>query len=731
MKSYTGTLVKEYYRNGLFVIGLLHTEKKVLLPNGKKGEFFKIKGDFESIMRTPIEIIGDWDVKTVKTSDPTFAFTSVSLIRKTDRNGAIAYLHSLRGVGDVTAANIYNHFGKDVFKVLDEDPMKLMEVKGISEKKAKLIATDYIARSLAKELFAYLFRYKMTESRIRLIYDQYEGEALNKVKTAPFSLYLEGLMSFDIAEKISAAEGLDPLSEDRIKAFIYGALQGNELRGHTYTMLKELTKKVLSDLKLMSNDDGEIRQALKSIYAVMKTMIGVFVEVDTVNGEKYVYRKDTYVAEHSIANNIKRLLRENTSNDYYDDIHESEERVGRKLSDEQELAVNTVLNNPLTVVTGGPGTGKTTFLSILLDTYQHLHRTPKIVLGAPTGRAARRMMQQTGLPARTLHSILKISVDDEGESHGQIDPKNDFTTADLIIVDEVSMLDVFLAEKVLDSIGPKCHVAFVGDIHQLPSVGAGAVLKSLIDSNCIPVCKFTKIFRQGDGSSIAQNALKINQGNADVVYDTAFQFLEVPQPKIADVLIDKIYGKAISLYGIDEVAVLTPYRKTTATGVNGLNPRLKGIFNPYEKASDTNKIKGMDIYTGDRVMFTRNEADNDLTNGDIGIVTNIWLDDAEQMVDILFDDGKRATLCGDSLKALVPAFATTVHKSQGSEYKCVIMIIDSAHKNLLKRNLIYTGVTRAKEKVILIGSKSAFEKGVALEDTNSRLTRLADLIKEA
>lgn len=730
MKTIQGKVVKEYFRRGTFMIGLFRANSRILLPSGFKKEFFKVKGNFEKIVGTDMEITGSWEAKSAKTKDPVFIFGSASLLRREDRAGAVAYLKSLRGVGDVTARKIYGTFGSDVFRILDANPERLLEIKGISGKKADRIIADYIARTKAKELFACLYGYRMDENSIRKIWDIYGAGGLDKATRHPHLLFLESLLPFKVAEKIAKDEGLDPLCEERIKAAVLRELQKSELEGDTYTPLKTLSESVCRLLDITESPEA-VKEGLSAIFAGIKEMAGKKLEIETRGEDRLLYTKEAYEAEHSIAENLARLAREGPAhNDFSSLIEESQKKLGLYLSEEQRAAVASVLSNPVTVVTGGPGTGKTTFLSVLLDVFKTLRRGGgKIVLGAPTGRAARRMTQQTGMTSRTLHSILKISVDDEGEVRKIPAKENDFQTANLIVIDEVSMLDIFLARKVFESVRKGCGVVLIGDIRQLPSVGAGDVLKSLIDSGCFPVCYFTKIFRQGEGSSIVENAAKISKGQTDIEFDKDFEILERASEDIPDTLTGGLYEELVKEYGIDEVAVLTPFRRRTATGVNGLNPRLKGVYNPYVPASPEEKLTGLDIYRGDRVMFTRNEGD--LANGDIGTLKKIRSEDGEQYADILFDDGKKASLLGDSLKALVPAFATTIHKAQGSEYRCVVLVIDSAHDVLLRRNLIYTGITRAKEKIVIIGQRKALNEGIIQENAEVRKTRLSELIGES
>ena len=350
-------------------------------------------------------------------------------------------------------------------------------------------------------------------------------------------------------------------------------------------------------------------------------------------------------------------------------------------------------------------------------------------MGAPTGRAARRMTESSGLPAQTLHQILHLIPSEDDDIDEMIAKPID---AGLMIVDEMSMVDIFLADKLFSALKPGTKIVCIGDVFQLPSVGCGEVLSDMIGSQSVPVTVFTKVFRQAEGSIIASNAAKINQGNYDMEYGDAVEFIQRSSSQdIAKEVLTQ-YEKALKEFGIDETAVLTPYRKTTDTGVNGLNPQLKALYSPYpEKNTKTTKIDGLDIYIDDKVMFTKNvEIDGtQLSNGDIGYVVNIGIEDNIQTVTVDFKDGRKVSLQGDELKNLVQAYATTVHKSQGSEYKCCIIVVDPKHSILLKRNLIYTAITRAKKKVILVGDAEAFKLAVLTEDTNTRNTNLRSYLQ--
>ena len=657
----------------------------------------------------------------------TFIVDECEELKVREKHAIIRYLQSIRGIGPLTATAIFNTFGLDAYQVLDESIERLKEVPGISNRKYEIASKDYLSRGTAKELYTYLYKYNVRGGKIEKIFQAYRDEAVSMLTKHPHYFFIRGLISFNAAEKISTDEKLDPLTEERIEACSKEALFRAQSLGNTFLFWKDLLGNTMTLLGVKESQEVSRKIAEKVRETIKQMGYGIIDnQTNVASGDPVFYLKETSEAEFGTARAVLSLLEKKGNDiDYMKDIKSSEKKLGVFLSEEQEFAVNMVMNAPLSVVTGGPGTGKTTFQQVLFDVYKKHHPEQKITLGAPTGRAARRMTESSNLPATTLHKILGLSASDEGN----IEKGTSSIETGLIVVDEVSMLDIFLSNKLFEAVPEGAQIVCIGDIYQLPSVGPGTVLKSLIESNVIPTARFTKVFRQKDGSCIAENASKINQGEKELVYDEAFTFIEKNTPASIVKAVTEEYEKAIKTYGLDEVCVLTPFRRNTVTGVNQLNPVLKQIVNPLPEGKTQNlKVEGMPIYLGDRVMFTKNKGE--LTNGDIGYVTDIRTIDRVHEVKVDFKDGRIVTLSDTDLQSLVLAYSTTVHKSQGSEYKCCIIVIDPQHEVLLRRNLVYTAITRAKERVILIGSKNAFYKSIEREDTSTRNSQLADLIKE-
>ncbi|MCM1305651.1 MAG: AAA family ATPase, partial [Butyrivibrio sp.] len=437
-----------------------------------------------------------------------------------------------------------------------------------------------------------------------------------------------------------------------------------------------------------------------------------------------VYRKKTAEAEDRLAKRVKDMLRQKKSfavPGLKAEIEAEEKELGVTFAEEQKEAVYTALASSLCVITGGPGTGKTMIQRAILDIYQKLFPKHEIVCCAPTGRAARRMEQSTGFPSSTVHKALNLFAGEDG-CYGE----GTELEADLILVDEMSMLDMYVADSLFQAVKKGSRLVLVGDADQLPSVGPGAVLGELIASGCIPVVRLDHVFRQKEGSRIAANAKQIRHGNASLEYGEDFQFVECADLEESARLIRKLYLQEVAKHGVDHVALLSPYRQKTETGVNALNEQIRDAVNPLrgaEIASGNRKFR-----IGDKVMQVKNK--DDVSNGDIGYIRNISKNGNEAEIRIDFGDGRVKDYDAGGMELLDLGYASTIHKSQGSEYQTVIINIQKAHYIMLNRPLIYTAVTRGKKKVILVGEKKALHMAVKRTETEKRGTNLAARIRE-
>jgi exodeoxyribonuclease V alpha subunit len=444
-------------------------------------------------------------------------------------------------------------------------------------------------------------------------------------------------------------------------------------------------------------------------------------EGDLVSYQGMVYRVSNAQSEASLATHIHRLLQSACQYEYEDLDQEidAEERALRvRFAPEQREAVKMALTHTLSIITGGPGTGKTMIQRAILDIYKRRHPKNSIICCAPTGRAARRMEQSTGEPSSTVHKALGLLAFDGGYFGGV-----ETLEADLILADEVSMLDNHLALHLFKAVPGSSQLILIGDADQLPSVGPGAVLSELLASGLIPVVRLDRVFRQNTGSRIAVNAKLIRHGTLSLEYGPDFQFHQSPSIPESAERIKELYLQEVQRYGVDNVALLSPFRQKTETGVNALNEVLRDSVNP--KASyKIEAVCGKKLFRqGDKVMQTRNH--DDVSNGDIGTITGITKTANDVCVHVDFGDGRVKEYDSADLEMLDLGYATTIHKSQGSEYRSVIINLQCAHSLMLTRPLVYTAITRGKDRVILVGERKALCIAIKKTDTEKRGTCLA------
>lgn len=403
-------------------------------------------------------------------------------------------------------------------------------------------------------------------------------------------------------------------------------------------------------------------------------------------------------------------------------LDREETKLSICMAEEQRAAVKTALTKRLSVITGGPGTGKTLIQHAVLDIYMQHNPDKKVCCCAPTGRAARRMAQSTGYPASTIHKALGLYAGDDG-TYGEPQPLD----ADLVLVDEVSMLDIYIAGYLFEALKDDAQIVLIGDADQLPSVGPGAVLSEIIESECVPVVRLDKVFRQNAGSRIATNAKLIRHGNLGLEYGNDFQFVESGDLSESAKLVAETYMREIAKYGVDNVALLAPYRQKTETGVNALNETIRDLVNPPDVSKPEVKTGKRLFRLGDKVMQIKNYED--INNGDIGYVKAVHTVGNETSVQIDFGEGKIKWYESDDLNMLDLGYASTIHKSQGSEYTSVIINLQCAHSIMLTRQLIYTAITRGKERVIIVGERRALCIAINKKDTEKRGTCLSARIK--
>lgn len=633
------------------------------------------------------------------------------------KEGIVAYLSSgqIKGVGPKTAEKIFGLFGLSTLEILDREPEKLLAVSGISKTKLKKIYDSYLASRGARDVIAFLAPHGVTPNRAVKLYKQYGNQTMDIVRNHPYRLCELVGIGFKTADRIAISMGIDPRAAERVDEGLIFTLTDAEQKGH---LCMEKHSFITESLKLLDTDG--LTEEMLAIRASRLVESGRLVSY-----EGQVYREATARTEQNLAWSIWRMLAAPSPklvSDIAAEIQAEEIRQGLQLADEQRRAVMTALTSKLCVITGGPGTGKTLIQRFLLDIYRRRNCSGQIMCCAPTGRAARRMEQSTGFPAMTLHKALGLLA---GEDAAYSEPQ--MLDADLVVVDEVSMMDIYLANHLFQAVPRGSQLVLVGDADQLPSVGPGAVLSEIIACGAVPVVRLDRIFRQSHGSRIAANAKYIRHGNLSLEYGDDFQFFDSSDMEDSAQLIERLYMQEISKYGLDNVALLSPYRQKTETGVNALNDRLQSIVNPQDGKKPEVLYRNRIYRMGDKVMQTKNCED--VSNGDIGYITSITTDDSDSMLTVDFGDGRVAEYDKSDLELLDLAYASTIHKSQGSEYKSVIINLQCAHAVMLVRPLIYTAITRAKERVIIVGERRALCIAIKCIDTERRGTKLAARIR--
>lgn len=634
------------------------------------------------------------------------------------KEGIIAYLSSgqIKGIGPKLAERIYDAFGLQTLEVLDKEPEQLLTISGISEGKLEKIRDSYLANRGARDVVAFLAPHGITPNRAVRLYREYGDQTMDIVRNHPYQLCEIAGIGFTTADKIAMSMGFDMLSLERVDEGILYTLADAEGKGHLCMQKRAFLKaclKVLNTPQLTEQMVGN--RATRLIYDGRLVMY-----------HDQVYRAKTAEAEESLAKAICYQMKHQKAYAYGNldaELDQEEQKLQIRLAPEQREAVKMALTHGLCIITGGPGTGKTMIQKALLDIYHRKHPGDEIICCAPTGRAARRMEQSTGYPASTVHKALGLVADEDDACGGP-----DMLEADLVLVDEVSMLDIFLAGHLFDSVKYGAQVILVGDADQLPSVGPGAVLSEMIASGCIPVVRLDKVYRQDAGSRIASNAKLIRHGNHALEYGDDFQLIESANLEESAEIIEKLYLQETAAYGVDNVALLTPYRQKTETGVNALNLRLRELVNPPNPGKKEAVIGKRTFRSGDKVMQTKNHEE--VNNGDVGYITRVSQYGSDTAVSIDFGDGRALEYDSSELDMLDLGYASTIHKSQGSEYQSVIINLQCAHSIMLTRPLIYTAITRGKTKVIIVGERRALSIAIKRTDTEKRGTQLAVRIQE-
>ena len=664
-----------------------------------------------------VELDGTWEQSKHGLQ---LSVTTCKQIVPTDQAGVLAYLSSgiIKGVGPEIAKAIVAKFGDKTMEILDQNPQQLLSIRGIARTKLKTIVASYEETKALSDLMIYLAPFGVSMKKAAMIKEEFGDQSLQIVKTDPFQLCRIKGFGFMTVDSIARKTKVSLKHPMRYAGAINYVLDEARVSGHLFLSVDETVGRCYdllnSDCEAEVVSEGEIRQAISNERLESR----IYVE-----GTR-VYLSYERMCEVKAAKRIVSMILQEDFEEIYDldeKIDQAEQTLKQKLAPSQRKAVKLCLSHPISIMTGGPGSGKTTTLRFILDIYKKEYPSNEILLAAPTGRASRRMAEQTGMFASTLHSALGLITDEES-------PLNDteLLPADLIVVDEFSMVDMRLAYILLERIKPGAQLLIVGDADQLPSVGAGNVLREMIRSEKVPTAVLDTIFRQASNSRIIVNAHAINHNDTHLQYGDDFQMLEVQNAEDAAQLVVKNYLQEVSQHGLENVQILSPFRKRGAVASNALNETIRDLVNPASKRKMELKCGSRVFRVGDRIMQTANR--NGVSNGDVGLITGMVKVDDEVFVDIRLLDGRELRYSKDMMEDVEFSYCLTIHKSQGQEYPVIIVPLLKEHYIMLRRNLLYTAVTRAKAKVILIGQRQAVYIAIHKCDVGQRNTVLADRI---
>ncbi|MBE5932335.1 MAG: ATP-dependent RecD-like DNA helicase [Lachnospiraceae bacterium] len=715
--------------------------------------------------------------------DIQFKFTSCELKLPEDTVGIERYLGSgiIKGIGEVLAKRIVKKFKSDTLRIIEQEPIRLAEINGISERKARAIAISYAEKREFQEVVIFLSQYGIGVNLAIKIYENYGDKVYEVIKGNPYKIAEDVTgVGFKIADQIARKMGIPSNSVYRLRSSLLYVLNMSQNEGHMYLPKETLIRKAIeltrgSDWDLEGNsyeefsygyaeyaDSNSGNSVYEEMYELMSSqLLELSVESKVIekeiDGILVIYSAVNYYVELNSARMLLDLQLKYDINQT--ELEETIATIQRKnnieLDDVQNQAVEAAIKAGVAVITGGPGTGKTTIIDVIIKYFTS--QGMDIKLCAPTGRAAKRMTEQTGWPAETIHRMLEFNGAIESSDDRDQDlkfGKNEMNPleCDAIIVDEMSMVDSYIFHSLLKAITHGTRLILVGDIHQLPSVGAGNVLKDIIGSGCFPVTTLTKIFRQDEGSDIIFNAHKINQGEHIEIHNKSKDFFFIPRNGVNNiiqevkVLVSDNLPRYLNL-NPEEIQILTPMRKGDV-GVVSMNEKLQSLLNP-EKNGKPEKIKNDVIFRrGDKVMQIKNDYKQEwkvysdkgrdsgyvidegvgVFNGDVGTITDI--SDYDEELTVLFDDGREAVYSFNNLGELEHAFAVTIHKSQGSEYPAVVIPLLSGPQKLLNRNLLYTAITRAKQMVVIVGNINLVNQMIDNLEEQKRYTSLGLRIQE-
>lgn len=681
-----------------------------------------------------IEVEGKW--VNHKTYGTQFEVSNFMPVTPSSIEGIYVYLSSgmIKGIGEKMAKRIIDKFGVDTLDIIQNSPHRLSEVEGIGSKKIEQIAKSYEDNRELRNIIMQLSPYGITPNLCLKIYKKYKNKAVDVISRNPYKLAedVRGI-GFKVADKIAENLGIDKLSKDRIMQGILYSLNQSLASGHTY-----LPKDILvqESSKLLGVEKEYILDCILGLAYDQKIHIE-----KGLGHEDHIYLIPYYLSENGVCKQIIKLAQSDFKDlniDVEKEIEKVEEETGIKLANNQALAVKESIKSGLVVITGGPGTGKTTTINTIIKVFENNEQ--EVLLAAPTGRAAKRMSETSNKEAKTIHRLLEMGYATDSEELVFLKDEEDPIKADVVIVDEVSMVDIVLMYSLLKAIKPGTRVILVGDSDQLPSVGAGNVLKDIIDSKVINVVRLNEIFRQAQESMIVVNAHRINQGlplHLNVKGKDFFFIKKNTNEEILKEIVGLVSTRLPKFYNLDklkDIQVLAPMRKGEL-GVANLNIELQKYLNKEEKYKVEETLQKRIFRVGDKVMQIKNnytkkwetedksESGEGIYNGDIGYIYHI--DKENKIIYVLFDQTKIVSYEYSELDELDHSFCTTIHKSQGSEFPAIVIPVTWAPPMLLNRNLLYTAVTRAKKLVVLVGDVKYLEYMIRNNKTNDRHSNLS------
>lgn len=694
----------------------LSARDKYLQNNNTIG-FTAIGFDLPRSEQVEIEMEGRWEKSSHGVQYQVENF--MEIVPRT-REGILGYLSCgcVKGVGPKVAEAIYHEFGLKTLEIMEEHPQELLKVKGISQKKLKAIVESYGKNKEFRELMTFLAPYKVTPKKVNLILQKFHGESVDIVRHRPYQLCAVkgfGFLTVDAIGRQNCQALNDPMRISGCISYLMESSMKEE--GHLYLERSVLVQRAYNmlnqDLPYLVVTETDIQRVLYRL---------VLQESIVIDGER-VYVKRQYDEENQTALMIaRRLMKPGKTYHIEKELEQAQKDLAITLSEKQKQAVCMVFQNQISIITGGPGTGKTTVLKVILYIHAKICRTT-VQLMAPTGRAARRMAESTGYEeASTMHMALGLL----GDS-GEYDPAVDYLEAGFLNLDEVSMVDMHLGYEFFRRVKPSSRILLVGDVDQLPSVGAGDVFRQLINCGLIPVTVLDLVFRQGKTSNIHINARKILRNQTDFNFGNDFQFISCDSSEDTALHVRMLYQEEVEKNGLDHVQILTPYRVRTVNGANDLNRSLEDHINPPTPGKKELSADGKIFRVGDKILQNKNTEM--ASNGDLGQIIDFYKDEEGTAKTVIrFSDGRVVTYDPENMDMIEHANAITIHKSQGSECEIVIIPWVKAFYMMLKRNILYTGITRAKRKVYLVGQWSAVCQAVHRNDAGTRNTALGERI---